>query len=83
MNNFVCVHTCPREEAMVIQGLLRASGIEVHLMEESPGHLRPFSNKRPMMRVLVPHGAADFAFQIIQDSQNKDFSDFEQSAEKE
>ncbi|MBN2379155.1 hypothetical protein JXM67_05080 [candidate division WOR-3 bacterium] len=84
MNDYVCVHTCAREEAAVIAGLLKASGIEVHLLEEAPAHLRPFSAKKTMVRVLVPRDAADFAYQIITDAQdNKEFSDFEQSAEKD
>jgi|GEM_PF-1905448 len=81
MDSFVCVHTCPREEAAVISGLLKASGITVHLLEEAPAHLRPFSAKKTMVRVMVPRDAADFAYQIITDAQDKDFSDFEQSAE--
>ncbi|MBD3287039.1 hypothetical protein GF359_10320 [candidate division WOR-3 bacterium] len=81
MEDYVCVYTCGREEAAVISGLLEASGIEVHLLEEAPAHLRPFSSKKTMVKVLVPREAADFAYQIIKDAQDKDFSDFEQSAE--
>jgi hypothetical protein len=83
MDNLVCIHTCSREEAAVVAGLLKASGIEVFLHEENPAHMRPFSDKKPVIRVMVPREAADFAYQIIKDSQDKDFSDFEQSAEIE
>lgn len=82
MDKFVCIHTCGREEAAVIAGLLRASEIEVHLIEQAPAHLRPFSAKKTMVRVIVPREAAEFAYQIIQDAQDKDFSEFEQSAER-
>jgi len=81
MDQFVCIHTCGREEAVVIAGLLSASEIEVHLIEEAPAYLRPFSAKKTMVRVIVPREAAEFAYQIIQDAQDKDFSEFEQSAE--
>jgi hypothetical protein len=82
MDQFVCIHTCPREEALVIAGLLRASDVEVHLIEEAPAHLRPFSAKKTMVRLMVPREAAEFAYQIIQDAQDKDFFEFEQSAER-
>lgn len=83
MDNFVCVHSCSREEAAVIAGLLKASDIEVHLIEEAPAHLRPFSDRKTTIRVMVPRNAADFALQIITDAQDQDFSDFEQSCEIE
>jgi len=81
MDSFVCIYTCSREEAAVIAGLLRASEIEVHLFEQAPAHLRPFSSKKTMVKIMVPRNAAEFAYQIIQDAQDKDFSEFEQSAE--
>ncbi len=83
MDRFICVHTCPREEALVIAGLLRASEIAVHLIEDSPGNLRPFSDKKPVVRIMVPREAAEFAYQLIRDSQEQDFADFEQSAEQD
>jgi hypothetical protein len=82
MDRFVCIHTCGREEAEVVAGLLRASEVEVHLIEEAPAHLRPFSAKKTTVRVMVPRDAAEFAYQIIKDAQDQDFSDFEQSAEQ-
>jgi len=81
MDRFVCVYTCSREEAAVIAGLLKASDVEVHLLEEAPAHLRPFSSKKTMVRVMVPRDAAEFAYQIIKDAQDQEFSDFEKSAE--
>lgn len=81
MDELICIHTCSREEALVIAGLLQASEIKVHLMDESPAKLRPFSNKKPMVRIMVPPQAADFALEIIHDAQDSDFSEFEQSAE--
>ncbi len=81
MDSLVCIHTCPREEALVIAGLLQASEIKVHLLDEAPAKLRPFSNRRNMVRVMVPRKAAEFALQIIHDAQDSDFSAFEQSAE--
>lgn len=81
MDNFVCIHTCSPEEGAVIAGLLRASEIEVHLLDKGPGHLHPFSAKKPMVEVMVPRQAADFALEIIHDAQDSDFSEFEQSAE--
>lgn len=82
MNNMVCIHVCPREEALVVAGLLQASEVKVHLLEDPDVPLRPFSTKKPMVRVLVPREAAEFALQIIQDAHDQDFADFEQSAEQ-
>ncbi len=84
MDNAVCIYECSYEEALVIAGLLQASEIEVHLLEDKSVKLRPFSEKKPSTKILVSRETADFAYQIIKDaSQNKEFSDFEQSAELE
>ncbi|NLI97593.1 hypothetical protein GX441_02905 [bacterium] len=83
MDRFICIHTCSREEALVIAGLLRASEITVHLLDEASDHLRPFSDKKPVVKIMVPREAAEFAYQIIKDSQEQDFADFEQSAEQD